>query len=191
VSHDPDQDPPPEGRHRPEEEPWSAVDIDAAFAAIVARLDSDEPRVGPWPAAEDLDTGHPRAAADDGDEDAPDAQARAARLFPASRPWEEADPGADRDTGPDVDPEDEDDDLKEDFVPPDPLPPSRANLLVRLAWAGVIGGPLGLLLAAFGLPSVSSLFVAACLVAFVAGFVALVSRLPAERPDDPDDGAVV
>ncbi|MEJ2579451.1 MAG: hypothetical protein P8Z68_10225, partial [Kineosporiaceae bacterium] len=61
----------------------------------------------------------------------------------------------------------------------------------RLAWAGVIGGPLGLLIAALGWGSVSSLLVMVSAAAFVAGFVVLVARMPTERPDDPDDGAVV
>ncbi|HET9656066.1 MAG TPA: hypothetical protein VFP72_11975 [Kineosporiaceae bacterium] len=48
---DHDGEPAPGG----EPENWGDVDVDAAFAAIVAQFAQTDPHVGPWPVAEDLD----------------------------------------------------------------------------------------------------------------------------------------
>jgi hypothetical protein len=48
---------------REEPEGWGDVDVDAAFAAIVAQFSQADPQVGPWPAAEDLDRPVPGGAA--------------------------------------------------------------------------------------------------------------------------------
>jgi hypothetical protein len=55
----------------------------------------------------------------------------------------------------------------------------------------VIGGPTVLLIAAFLGGRLPSYLVVGALLAFVAGFVTLVARMPGERPEGPDDGAVV
>ncbi len=81
--------------------------------------------------------------------------------------------------------------LDEHFEPPDPPPIPRGDLYSRLAWAGVIGGPLFLLIAAIVGGDLPSMLIVTALVAFVAGFVTLVARMPGERSDDEDDGAVV
>ncbi len=81
--------------------------------------------------------------------------------------------------------------LDEHFEPPEPPPIPRGDLYSRLAWAGVIGGPLFLLIAAIIGGDLPSMMIVTALVAFVAGFVTLVARMPGERSDDEDDGAVV
>jgi fatty acid desaturase len=76
-------------------------------------------------------------------------------------------------------------------VPPEPPPLPRGDLVSRLAWAGVLLGPAFLLLSAIFWDGAGPLALAVAALAFVAGFVTLVSRLPAHRDDDDDDGAVV
>jgi len=68
-------------------------------------------------------------------------------------------------------------------------PPSQT--VSRLAWAGVLLGPAFLLLSALLWDDAGPLPLALAALAFVGGFVTLVSRLPARREDDDDDGAVV
>ena len=77
------------------------------------------------------------------------------------------------------------------YVPPPPPPLPQLEPATKLAWAGVLGGPLILLATVFGL-SIPSWLAGTAILAFVAGFVALVVRLK-DSPDDsdPDDGAVV
>jgi predicted MFS family arabinose efflux permease len=61
----------------------------------------------------------------------------------------------------------------------------------RLAWAGVLGVPVFLVIAvALGwrLPSWATTL---AVVALFAGFATLVTRLRGHDPHDPDDGAVV
>lgn len=84
---------------------------------------------------------------------------------------------------------------EEHFTPPAPSPHPPLAATTRVGWAGVIGGPLVLVLVVvFGqyLPRWLPLAGVALLVG---GFLVLISRLhrtPAEDDDDdPDDGAVV
>lgn len=81
--------------------------------------------------------------------------------------------------------------LDEHFEPPEPGPIPRGDLVSRLAWAGVLGGPAVLLVAAVVQGALPSVMVVAALLAFVGGFITLVARMPADRGDDGDDGAVV
>lgn len=84
-----------------------------------------------------------------------------------------------------------DDDTEDDgFVPPEPPPLPRGDLVSTMAWAGALGAPLFLLLAALFWRSAPTLLIGAAVAAFIAGFVALVARMP-DRSDDEDDGAVV
>ncbi len=78
----------------------------------------------------------------------------------------------------------------EGFVPPDPPPLPRGDIVSRLAWIGALGAPLFLLVAALFWRTAPSMLVGAAVAAFVAGFVTLVVRMP-DRSDDKDDGAVV
>ncbi|WP_088314963.1 hypothetical protein [Kineosporia sp. R_H_3] len=156
------------------------LDVDTAFAAIIAHL-RDEPAggVGRWPAAEDLADGDDGTAGtapepDDGPEPVREAvlSGPSANLFTAGSSCEVV---AD----------------DEGYVPPEPPPFPRGDLVSRLAWAGVIGGPLFLLLAAIVWQTLPKMLLLAALAAFVGGFVSLVARMPSEAPDEPDDGAVV
>ncbi|WP_051441930.1 hypothetical protein [Arthrobacter sp. H14] len=89
----------------------------------------------------------------------------------------------------DYTPEEEEDDS---FVPEDPPSPlAGTEPLVVLAWCGAIGGPLVLLLSAFFWRSMPMLAVVCIIAAFLASVVFLLMRLPSERSDDNDDGAVV
>jgi hypothetical protein len=86
---------------------------------------------------------------------------------------------------------DEPDDDRERFVPPEAPPITSTDLVSRLAWLGVLGGPLFLLVAALVSNALPAVVVLLALAAFIGGFVTLVVRLPRDRGDDGDDGAVV
>lgn len=79
----------------------------------------------------------------------------------------------------------------EGFVPPEPPPLPRGDLISRLLWLGVIGGPLFLLIVAVAWQDAPQLLKLAAVAAFAGGFVALVVRMPRDRTEDDDDGAVV
>ncbi len=179
MSGDHDHEPPADGQPRGDHD-WSALDVDAAFAAIVAQLSAGGPPVGPWPAAEDLDDSGTDAGTDL--PAAPEGAHRDRSADPVPR-LGALDAGA----GP-GEPADEDD---EGYIPPEPAPLPRGDAVSRLAWAAVIGGPLFLLIAALAWRDLPSWLLLAALGAFVGGFVTLVARMPDERPDDRDDGAVV
>jgi hypothetical protein len=79
------------------------------------------------------------------------------------------------------------------YVPPPPPPLPKGDPVGRWAWAGAVGAPLlaiVLPLVGWGLNGLTGV---ALVVAFLAGFGTLISRLrPGPRIDDgPDDGAVV
>jgi hypothetical protein len=111
--------------------------------------------------------------------------------WPASegRELETDDPALIRTSGPE--PTAPPPEVEDHFVPPPPPPLPRGDWLSRLAWTGVLGVPVFLVVAvAFGwrLPSwVTTLAV----IALIAGFATLVARLRGHDPKDPDDGAVV
>ncbi|MGN6600582.1 MAG: hypothetical protein ACTHK1_09870 [Actinomycetales bacterium] len=154
---------------------------DDVWAQLVASFaETPTPRPGerpPWPAAEDVDTAAPRRAprllrpAADGAAAgaAADAYGRAEAVRPAP-----------------PDPTDH-------YVPPEPPPLPRLDLVTRLAWAATVGGPLLLLVVALLRDVLPTSVAALPVLAFVAGFVTLVARMR-DRPSDldgPDDGAVV
>lgn len=173
------------------------LDIDTAFAAIVAGWADDN--TGDWPAEEDLSSGRHRRSDDPADSPGPAGPGSSA---------DSADPGG-ADEGLDGDnavvytgapigallpslgiPELDDPDIG-GFVPPIPPPIPRGDLISRLAWAGVMGGPTFLLAAVIAWRTAPQILVLAAVGAFVGGFVVLVSRMPKHRADDDDDGAVV
>lgn len=150
-------------------------DVEAAFASIIAGWDSPSDRVGAWSALEDLPgTTH----------DAASGCAGTAELVDDG--WGQAPPTS----GPAIPASD---DPQDHFVPPPPPPLPVGDRISRAAWAGLIGGPLVLMLAVLtGAPADGWLGLGAVLVT-LAGFATLVARMkdrPA-RDDDPDDGAVV
>lgn len=78
----------------------------------------------------------------------------------------------------------------EGYVPPEPPPLPRGDLVSTVAWVSALGAPLFLLLAALFWRTAPPMVVGAAVVAFIAGFVTLVVRMP-DRSEDEDDGAVV
>ncbi|MGN6299714.1 MAG: hypothetical protein ACTHN8_01310 [Angustibacter sp.] len=177
------------------------ADLDAAFAEIIAGWDTETTDPVPrWPASEDtsddtdrsqppsdqpppassmeqiryvrdhgLPTPEPAPERPDGAEDGAHPVAPA----PGPRDWELADAGDDH------------------YLPPDPPPLPRTDLFTGLAWAGVLLGPVFLLCAGLFWRDVSRLWLGLAALAFIAGFVVLVLRLPPTRDDSDDDGAVV
>lgn len=79
--------------------------------------------------------------------------------------------------------------LDEHFVPAEPPPFGGGDPLTTLAWLGALGGPVFLLVAALAWRTAPSVLIGAAVLAFVAGFVTLVVRMP-DRDED-DDGAEV
>lgn len=171
----------------PDSDPHPPLDVDTAFAAIIAHWSEDASDTAegthPWPDQEDLD--EPRRRQE---------QAAPADEPVAERPPEASDPRVIRPAMPDpfeVPPTVAEAELDERFVPPEPPPLPRGDLFARLAWAGVLGGPFFLLLAAMVWRDAPQLLVLGAVAAFIGGFVALVLRLPQQHDDDGDDGAVV
>ena len=80
--------------------------------------------------------------------------------------------------------------VEESWQPEEP-PPLTANRSARLAWAGIVSGPLLMLLAVIAFGTAPVWFVGACIALFVGGCVWGFLRLPARRRDDGDDGAAV
>ena len=78
----------------------------------------------------------------------------------------------------------------DEFVPPTPPEiPRPKDQLSRLAWGGVVLGPLLLLLSAvLGLPDILT---TVGIAAFVLGFATLIARKEEEPREGWDDGAVV
>jgi hypothetical protein len=84
------------------------------------------------------------------------------------------------------------DDPHDHFIPPEPPRGPRLDWISRIAWLGLIGGPLLLIAAAvldFGTGRITTLAV----IGFIGGFLTLVIRMKDRLPPDdtPDDGAVV
>jgi hypothetical protein len=187
-------DPDREGREGdvpvpPDQDPRPPLDVDTAFAAIVANWSDDVEDDGgmhPWPAEEDLESPRHREGPSP-DDDQPAAES----------PRDTGDPRVIRPAIPDlpdpfqVPPTRAGAEPEERFIPPEPPPLPRGDLFGRLAWAGVLGGPLFLLLAAMVWRDAPQILVLGAVAAFIGGFVALVLRLPQHHDDDGDDGAVV
>jgi len=150
------------------------VAAELTWAGIVADFDRETADEVPrWPVSEDVD-------------DPPPAQRPGATSFEALREGRAAPPLGPRPT---VEPQGRED----HFEPPAPPPLPAVDPVTRFAWAGALGGPLVLVLAALaGLP-LSGWVGFLALVAFMAGFVTLVARMQDRPPTDsgPDDGAVV
>ncbi|MCI2239671.1 hypothetical protein MO973_42000 [Paenibacillus sp. TRM 82003] len=186
------------------------LDVDAAFAEIVARWDDEgpaergTPSPAPWDGDDGPDDGSHRP--DDGPDDGqgphgsgaagspprPEARTvRPARPLPPA-PREDA-PRAPAGGGrrAEVPEELRDLDAGERFVPAEPAPLPR-DLVGWAAWTAVVGAPLFLLVVALAWRDVPALVTVVTAAVFVAGFATLVVRLPGSRDDeDGDDGAVV
>jgi hypothetical protein len=88
-------------------------------------------------------------------------------------------------------PVDDDDDEVVGYVPPEPPPLPRLSPDRALAWAGVFGSPLVLLLALLLSISIPTWLGYLLVCGFVGGFVYLVVKMPREPRDPWDDGAQV
>ncbi|UER54612.1 hypothetical protein HJG43_08750 [Kineosporiaceae bacterium SCSIO 59966] len=179
----------------PERDDDSNVDLEAAWADIVANWDQDDATpVGRWPAAEDTeDTDHSDAP---GDPDAPRDTDRADPKDPQGTghpvDWDVVPTHVGGDRAREAAARPDPDDEEEGFVPPEPPPLPRSDAITMAAWAGVLGSPLFFLLTALFWRDVPQLLILVAVGAFVAGFVTLVARMPSRRdPGDDDDGAVV
>lgn len=172
-----------------EREDRPELDVDTAFAAIVAGWGEPVPEGGGrWPEAEDMPARPARRAADpdrdeDDDEDGP---ASVEDDPPVARPSGPLLPRLAGEPVPELE-----DDTHDRFVPPEPPPLPRGDLATRLAWAGVAVGPVFLLFAALFWQEAPQLLLMAAVVGFIGGFVTLVLRMPRDRSSDDDDGAVV
>lgn len=79
----------------------------------------------------------------------------------------------------------------EGFVPPDPGPVSSADPFLNLGWVLLAGGLLAILLSLMLWPSAPRSFHVACVAAAVAGGAILTWRMPRDRDDHDEDGAIV
>jgi hypothetical protein len=197
-SHGPD-----DGQSPGEPGPDPEADIDAAFAAIIAEFSTSVPRgAETWPTSEDLDDEQSQGAAGGSTDSDLARQRREAGRRRIVLPDEEL-IVTDRSVKPDDHDQlagtpdvgsqgtRDDEDEAEGYVPPIPPPLPRGDVVSRLAWGGVLGGPIFLLFAAMAGQTQPEALLLLALLAFIGGFVTLVARMPSERPDDPDDGAVV
>jgi hypothetical protein len=84
------------------------------------------------------------------------------------------------------------DDEAEDgrYVPPAPEPLPPLDPIAKGAWAGLLGGPVYLVVASL-LGDISDWGALLAIVAFIAGGVTLFLRMSDRPRDDDDDGAVV
>lgn len=179
VEHDPD---------------LAVVSEDLAWEQIVASFDLPTGEVGSWPADEDLMPGD--ELVDERDTATPDEPEAGPRLRWGSKASGEH-TSDDEDflaaTHPGRDSRDDDRDDPERFVPPTPPPLPKLAPYQQLAWVGLIGGPLLLLIGAlFSLP-LPRIVIGVAIVGFIGGFVTLVATMGNGRDDDwdPDNGAVV
>jgi hypothetical protein len=155
-------------------------DFDAAWRAIVAgygRTGTEE--VPRWSPAEDVETDTPNAAG-------------SWRVLRRSDPEEAEDDGwGVPEDVPRLDLPDQVEIEEEHYVPPPPPPLPRIDFQTKLAWVGVIGGPLFLILFTAldwsPIPG-ANLF---AIAAFVGGFASLVYRMKDDPPNHGDDGAIV
>jgi hypothetical protein len=160
--------------------PAEEQDFDAAWRAIVAgygKTGTDQ--VARWSPAEDVETDTPN----------PSASWRVLRRGEPEGPEDDG-WGLPEDV-PRLDLPDQLEIEEEHYVPPAPPPLPRIDFHTKIAWVGVIGGPLFLILfAAFNWsPILGANFFA--IAAFVGGFASLVYRMKDDGPGHGDDGAIV
>ena len=86
-----------------------------------------------------------------------------------------------------------DHEVDDHFVPEPPPPLPESDRVTRLAWAGLIGGPVLIMIAAVLGVGLDGWVLVAALVAFLGGFATLVLRMGDRRSGDDgwDDGAVL
>jgi hypothetical protein len=187
-SSDPEHDGGPDAEHQPPTPEPEPLDVDSAFAAIVAGWADDSPAT--WPAEEDLSLGRHRRV--DDPEEPPTGRRAAGRKDDGG--WDDEPVPSDAlipSVGrPEAGPED-DIGRADEFVPPDPPPLPRGDAISWAAWLGVILGPVFMLIRVLIWDSAPTMLVLAALAWFIGGFAVLVARMPQHREDDDGDGAVV
>jgi hypothetical protein len=84
-------------------------------------------------------------------------------------------------------------DAEEHFVPPEPPPLPKLEPRRKLAWIGLFGAPLLMLIAVVAGLTFPDWFIALMVAAFIGGFIYLVATMSRRGSDDwpGDDGAVV
>ncbi|MDT9593779.1 hypothetical protein RDV89_11920 [Nocardioides zeae] len=80
---------------------------------------------------------------------------------------------------------------EERFVPPPPPPLPRPSPGRLVAWLGVLGAPVLLVLLLVLQFTLPAWFASGLVIWFLGGFAYLVTEMPRERPDDGDNGARV
>ena len=149
---------------------------DDAWRAIIenygerAELDDDPARDPSHEQAPEQASESPRASTLDPEVDPPPAPYVAARPGPDDV-WHPDHPDA--------------------FVAPDPPLPPKPTRDRQLAWVGLIGSPIVLLVFLVTSMRIPSLLAYALIAGFVGGFVYLVFHLPRTKDDPFDDGARV
>jgi len=168
------------GRGVPEGEAGLPADVDAAWQAIVEHY-GERPALGPDETGPDEQPSSPRGDASPPtysvlDRSFLESQERARRdaaqaSEAAAASW--ADEGH--------------------YVPPEPPPVPQTTPARRLAWIGLFGAPLAMLVAVIAHLVYPTWLSMGLVAAFVGGFVFLVATMPTDRHDgwDGDDGAVV
>ncbi|MFG3440563.1 hypothetical protein ACGF0J_25190 [Nonomuraea sp. NPDC047897] len=88
---------------------------------------------------------------------------------------------------------DDEDEDEGHFEPPPPPPLPKLDLVTKVAWVALFGGPAYLLLAAMADWQMEGWALFTAVAAFIGGFVALVVRMGDGPPSDSgwDDGAVL
>ena len=171
---------------RPDEpEPEPGLDIDAAFAEIIANWGPEDPEVGD-------DQPPDVAVAEQDDEDEPEERQEPRPVIP-STPDRESLRKLFRPASSDALDSAATWDDEGHFVPPPPPPLPVVDPRRRLAWGGLFGAPLlALLFIALGIRA-PDWVLAAMVAAFVGGFVYLVATMGSPRYDDwtGGDGAVL
>ncbi|MGL4172866.1 MAG: hypothetical protein ACRCTR_02155 [Actinomycetota bacterium] len=156
--------------------------INADFARIVAHWEAETSSpVARWPVNEDIEHSSPNA------DNAAPSDLTSANDHPRDRPvpygprdWSPADIGGDVEEFGDA-----------HYIPPDPPALPHVSPLLWLAWGGLLGGVLLLTTIATVWRNAGFWWTALGVVAFLAGFALLISRLPHSRPDPHDDGALI
>jgi hypothetical protein len=135
------------------------------------------------------------AAVDPAAESSAPADAGPNRLWPDAEhldPDDESDPVPRRAANPGAGNRTDDSADQDRYEPPPPPPLPVADSTTRLAWAGVIGGPVLFILALLLDWDLASWAQLVGVAGLVVGFITLVARMRDDGvDDDPDNGAVV
>ena len=180
-------------RHGPD---LDAANDDLTWAQIVATFDQPvAPGTAAWPAQEDIDTEPTR-------DDGPAAASPPTTDVSSGAPEGGFDVGRNTDSGrrdrrrsdrfPAGD-RPKDPDAAEHFVPAAPPPLPKLEPHKQLAWLGLVGGPLLLVIAALFTVTLPTWLSLLAVAGFVGGFVTLIATMDdsTDEDRDSDDGAVV